>query len=256
MTINKKVLEKISVFDDNLRNDIDSVILFGSYARGSESKISDIDVLLITHSIRKSFTIDGIYSFSVYTLDQLLKLAKESSMFVSHIINESILIQGVNHMERLIQAYDKLDVNDLRENINAASGLLDVDLNTFQEKNDKLIKLQKFIVRSWIYTLAHTELKMSYDIFKCINSLELGEYWSNYFQSRRLNLPLKFSEFKEVNKIASSDFKIQMRNPYRSIEAYIVNNYPQSKLTTALGVRLLEPNDYEFNYENIVLDEW
>lgn len=77
------------------------VVLFGSYARGSQSRCSDIDVCIVgdpppdlTHLIRDRTASTAHLSTIVYSADEFAQLCARGALFVHHILTEGVLLAG------------------------------------------------------------------------------------------------------------------------------------------------------------------
>lgn len=77
---------------------LDFTVLVGSFARGTGTKISDLDILRIGHdrSVHRPFEIDGCIPISYidYDKDEFLKLYKDGSLFFYHAFYEGIILEG------------------------------------------------------------------------------------------------------------------------------------------------------------------
>lgn len=77
---------------------LEFTVLVGSFARGTGTKISDLDILRIGHdrSIHRPSNIDECIPISYvdYDMDAFLKLHKDGSLFFYHAFYEGILLEG------------------------------------------------------------------------------------------------------------------------------------------------------------------
>lgn len=95
LEITKEFVDKIA---SSYKNQLDSINLFGSWAKGTQSPKSDIDLLVIMENKDVS-AIDGIYqevlevllkygvdlSLKIYTLDRFHRLQKLGTPFMTSI---------------------------------------------------------------------------------------------------------------------------------------------------------------------------
>ena len=86
---------------------IESVLLYGSRARGDEGRHSDVDLLGIVSSdkIVKPFDDNGI-SFHLYPFSWLMESAENGALFLLHIVNEAVPLSDPKALlDRLKEAF-------------------------------------------------------------------------------------------------------------------------------------------------------
>lgn len=124
LTLSQKFLDKISfgfVIEDikNKLNDLLYImILFGSYAKGTATKNSDIDLLFIVQNksdiektkkkIKSVISSTNIkIEFDVTTTEWLVRMFEEKHTIGREILEGSIILHGAEQYYTLVNAYDK-----------------------------------------------------------------------------------------------------------------------------------------------------
>lgn len=229
----------------------ESIYLFGSQARGDYSNESDIDILLITKKYEKAFHIDK-FGISPYTLEQLIRLANDGSLFVLHLIMESIFLEGIDYIQIISSKFIKpMQYDFYRAQLRNATALLDIDNIFFYNNYDKILRIQKFILRSFIYSLSVDKMFISFNVNSVLEYIELP-YLKKYFK-RDWSLQASFEDFNELNSNIEILFDCKIVNEYKSLEALLVNNYPLKNLIFILGKKLVNKNDIDLGYETILI---
>ena len=70
--------------------------LFGSRARGDHEENSDTDILLVTSGTKPKHILEGSFSLSFYSQDDLIEKARSGDLFVCHIVYEAKPLQDQN----------------------------------------------------------------------------------------------------------------------------------------------------------------
>lgn len=174
------------------------VYLAGSYARGEETKESDIDILVITDSVDKEMIYEGSYNILIISKELLSQKLKEDLFPIGQMIKEAKALINSNYLS-------SIKVKVTKENTKWY-------LNTTEEKL-KLIKLalentkNNTIDNKVIYTLI-LRIRTLHIIDKLINNKEYSK--------------------KEFLKLIS---KISGKNAYNSYLS-IKNNLTEANKTT------------------------
>lgn len=124
LTLSQKFLDKVPfgfVIDDikNKLNDLIFImILFGSYAKGTATKNSDVDLLFVVQNkadIEKTKKrIESVISltnikieFKVITTEWLIEMFEEKHTVGREVLEGSIILHGAEQYYTLVNAYDK-----------------------------------------------------------------------------------------------------------------------------------------------------
>jgi len=96
---NLKIEEKFKKLDENLI----SLILYGSYAKGEYDERSDVDLIIISSKFKKHFLpliqymerfLNREVSLEVFNIPKWLKIKRENPTFYKEIVNSYILLTG------------------------------------------------------------------------------------------------------------------------------------------------------------------
>jgi predicted nucleotidyltransferase len=96
LNINQDVLEILSPYLE----DVIGVYLVGSYARGEQTKDSDVDVVVITKNTKKEL-VSGKYHISISTLEGIRKTIKSYPELVLPRLSEAVTILNPEIIEEL-----------------------------------------------------------------------------------------------------------------------------------------------------------
>lgn len=243
--------ESLNEIKKHISFSYESIYLFGSQARGDHSDKSDIDILIVTRKYEKAFNVDK-YGISPYTIEQLVRLANDGSLFVLHLIKESIFLEGVDCMQIISSKFIKpLQYDFYRAQLRNATALLDIDNIFFYENCDKILRIQKFILRSYIYSLSVDNMFLNFNINSALEYIDLP-YLTKYF-NQDWSSQASFEDFKELNANIEILFDCKITNKYKSTEALLVNNYPLNNLIFILGKKLANKNNMDLGYETITI---
>ena len=124
LVLSKKFLDKASfgfIIDDiksKLNDMIYIMILFGSYAKGTATKKSDIDLLFVVQNeadiekikkkVRSVLSSTNIkIEFDVITIEWLIKMFEERHTVGREVLEASITLYGAEQYYSLVNSYDK-----------------------------------------------------------------------------------------------------------------------------------------------------
>jgi predicted nucleotidyltransferase len=131
-------------------SDANSIILFGSVARGDEDQFSDIDLLILSRSIEakneylfehkiRSKIPESLLpkekwlSLAVYFKDDFEEMHSRGSLFMAHILREGVVLYDDGFYQQLTKRGFHLSEDELRLSLRILSDRLDVatDLEKF-----------------------------------------------------------------------------------------------------------------------------
>ncbi len=235
-----------------VKGEYEALLLFGSYSRGDQKPYSDVDVIQIVKEHVPSYEVDKI-CFSVYTIEQLKKMAKKGSLFILHLLNEAQIIHDtINFLEKISNNFlTQKNYNWYRKELKISSKLLDVNKKSYIKNYFKLNKLSCYILRSYLYSIIYEDLKNK--ISFSINGLT--DYFKDLDIGNALNLRNKkyadYSNFLFIKKIIERYIEEGINNEFLTIEALIINYYRKSDYLVLLGLRLLNNEDKPLAYGEI-----
>ncbi|NWA60024.1 nucleotidyltransferase domain-containing protein [Pantoea sp. B9002] len=95
---------------DLIKNDdISCLVLFGSHATNDANEDSDIDLLGINKSTLRTVRENGKVNLSLYSLDELTRMAQSGNIFVLHILLEGICIYNPSIFNNLKEKFNYKD---------------------------------------------------------------------------------------------------------------------------------------------------
>ena len=217
----------------------DSVILYGSYARGDQNDTSDIDFLVVASKRKATFSIKNV-SVTTYTKEQLLNMANEGSLFICHIVNEGKEIYGKNIIPTLAHNLKlKEDYSLYRDTLRECSQLLMVNRIDYKRSYRNLHLLKMYIIRSFIFSLIVETKKINFSKNNVTKFIPLEMYKS--LENARNNPVCNYQDYYDRLTDVLLYLKVEFEEK-ASLEAEIVNSYKKNKLVYILGIRLLNTN--------------
>lgn len=227
----------------------DSLILFGSEAREDSNQYSDIDILIVAKRKHQSFSFKKA-NFTVYTIETLHKMASEGSLFIHHLITEAKVIEGFDYMKTLKENFiSKLNYTNYRDKIISCFNLLDIDETGYYELDSKPFTLLRYLIRSYLYSLAYDNKFRGYNINEITD--KLGYKTLDYIFQYRENSNPSFKKFLKAKFDIENSLRIKINNPCNNLETLIFNYYSENQLLVILGLRLLRNGEFRLNYEGI-----
>ncbi|MFW9331741.1 hypothetical protein ACN6AX_00730 [Paenibacillus polymyxa] len=187
------------------------LVLIGSVARDDFSLESDVDVCRISYSgnvERKSTWPSGPINYVDYSYGEFIHLYDSGSLFIHHILNEGILLQGNNKSWEYFRNNFKLKINFNEEllKIREISSIFS-DINLFDLKYLSMYSNLFTLVKNFsIFYLANkkkylfnkrTAIKLVFGEFH--TDLLIDSY--NYFERGIVNDKWDYSSKEEADKI-------------------------------------------------------
>ncbi len=188
----KEIKKEILDILDPYLNDIIGIYLVGSYARNEQRADSDIDIIVISKSIRKHI-ISGMYNIDIYSLKSIKNTIKKNPIMILPSLFEAKAIINKSLLEELISI--NISLKNFRDYIKECKRIINI--------NKKIIELDKIKgenleSKEIIYSLL-LRLRGVY-MMNCI--LKNKKYFNNEFK-RWLIYKTELSE-EEINKIYDS----------------------------------------------------
>lgn len=228
----------------------DTLVLFGSYARNEIREDSDIDLLAITkYKKSKNKLSYDKYNLNFYSFDYLIKLANEGSLFIRHLISESILITGEKDIvERLAYHYSTSSSHSLKlKQLIFSAKFLDVDMDTYKNYPKKFNQLAFFILRTLIYTITH---ELGYNSFSLI---EISRYLNKPEILELHNLKHNKGEetlfFLKCYHLIEKLTENKIQNEYLTYDALLLESQNVGELPFWLGLRLYSDTTTSYIYD-------
>src|SRR5712664_105394 len=148
MIISEKMIKDTLLIEEQ---DTDAYLLYGSYARGDYDSSSDVDVLRITTSRKRSQRIDGRVTLHIYDVKDLLTMARRGSLFILHLMQEAKPIHDpTGYLPQLSAAFQKPNryASYARRTVSSASELLDIDQSLFETAPLSFMDTAVFLCRT------------------------------------------------------------------------------------------------------------
>lgn len=214
-----------------------ALFLYGSHARGDAQEVSDVDILQVTPTHTAPYAV-GRVNVTCYTLEQLLRLARQGGLFARHLVEEALpLADPHDLLGTLKSAYvPPLDYRVVKREVCGCAPLLDVSDPQFNENTDGLISLVSYLIRTYLYATAFDNRAKSFAMGHVLNLLgqqRAGSVLSNV-RSRR-----SISAFAAARTFFEEITGTICQRKEGSLEAFVVNARGHNELAMILGLRLL-----------------
>jgi len=198
-TTEKILYETLMIVSKHMNTkEIIGVYLVGSYARGEESKESDIDILIITHNTDKEMINEGIYNILIVSEKLLNWKLKSDLLPIGPMIIEAVPLINSSYLDSIKITTNKVNLKWHIDTTKDKVGLIRRALDSTRGK----------VANSVIYTLI-LRIRTLYTIRKLIDN---GRYSKKEF-------------VKLVDRVSGSD------NAYQSYVS-VKNNFEEDALTT------------------------
>jgi predicted nucleotidyltransferase len=214
-----------------------ALFLYGSHARGDAQEASDVDILQVTLAHTAPYAV-GQINITCYTLEQLLRLARQGGLFARHIVEEALPLTDPHDVLRdLKEAYVRpLDYHGVKTDVCGCAPLLDVSDSEFCENANGLGSLVSYLIRSYLYATAFDQGAKSFAMRHVLTLLG---------QQRASNILLNVRSRRDISAFATARaFFEELTGTFcqrkeGSLEAFVVNASAQNELAMILGLRLL-----------------
>jgi hypothetical protein len=211
--------------------------LFGSYARHDQNEASDIDVLQVTPNPSQSYSV-GKINVTCYTKDQLLHMADAGSLFIRHIVCESVAIIDPERLLDQVTASFKAneDLGRVIREVQCSLGLLAVNQTEFEKNSHHYSATASYLLRTYVYARAFQSGNHTFSM------RELARAQQDYKASQPLGDLRRsetYSTFRRVVDLLFRLYDTELTIRRESLEAYIVNSYGVCDVAVVLGLRIL-----------------
>lgn len=219
-----------------------ALMLFGSRARGDFVAASDVDVLQVTDRRMSSYKA-GIFTFSPYSLATLSYLAAHGSLFILHLKTDGrILEDAAGQLNDLLDLYIQPRTYDyFRSQLRGALPLLDCTLFEYESRWRTLHTIAIFLLRSTCYAACVEAGEPKFgmtEVARVLHDPRLTEAYQLKFSHK----PARRS-YLAVGKLIAEYLRTHLKNPYGSMEGYVVVEASRYKLVKAFGLKLLDSTD-------------
>jgi predicted nucleotidyltransferase len=226
--------------------DFQSLILFGSYARGDFEKASDVDVALISEERDKTISVGNI-NYTVYTIEQLIKMAQEGSIFIYHLLFEGVELEGNNILDRIKKEFHKpKNYQEYRRDLEHACVLMNIEKSTYISFFEKYNTLCLYLLRSYIYSQIMDSASISFSKKRVLEFIDVNSYYKVENLAHDKN-NCCYESFLETRDLVFKNLNYR-KDITANLFPAIVNSYTNNKLTYILGMRLANPTDNLLDY--------
>lgn len=199
MIIDEKTLRDTLMISDQSR---DSYLLYGSFARGDYGSSSDVDILRITTSRKRTQRIDGRASLHIYDINDLLAMARQGSLFILHLVREAKPIYDpCGYLGYLSAAFQKPDsyTSEARRTVGSASGLLDISESLFDSAPQRFMDATVFLCRTLVYAEHADSGSFSFSL----RALAAKDETASMIYELK-NRSVSYSDFRRVREVVRS----------------------------------------------------
>jgi hypothetical protein len=214
-----------------------ALFLYGSHARGDAQDASDVDILQVTSTHTAPYAV-GRVNITCYTLEQLLRLARQGGLFARHLLEEALpLADPHDVLGTLKSAYVcPPDYRTVKMEVCGCAPLLDIALPQFNENADGLSSLVSYLIRTYLYATAFDNGAKSFamgHVLDLLGQQRAGVILSHIRSQRNISAFFAARTFFEELTGTTCHRK------EGSLEAFVVNVSAQNELAMILGLRLL-----------------
>lgn len=222
-----------------------SIMLFGSFARGDEQASSDIDILLLSSKKRKAYN-SGRYSFSTYTPEKLIQMAIHGSLFILHLKNEGIILEDKDdYLSSILARYIyPTSYEPLLCELRILGKLLDVKEDFYATHYKELNKIALYIFRTYIYADLASKGTPLFSLEKIRQDHPQYPLTLSILRNNTQNL----AEYLSIRDWLSSSLGADLRNESESIEGLLIKHGSDSDLLTQLGIKILSKGSEDIGY--------
>ena len=180
--------------------DIIGIYLAGSYARGEESKDSDIDILIISNNIDKEMVHEGIYNVLIISEELLNQKLKQDLFPIGQMIKEAKPLINSNYLNSIDIIVTKKNVKWYIDTTNEKLKLIKNLIKKSGEKvNSRIIYTLILRIRTLhiIQKLINNENYSKKDFISLIEKISSRNSYESYLEVK--------NELKETNKVAKKE---------------------------------------------------
>ena len=176
------------------------IYLAGSYARGEESKDSDIDILIISNNIDKEMVHEGIYNVLIISEELLNQKLKQDLFPIGQMIKEAKPLINSSYLNSIDIIVTKKNVKWYIDTTNKKLKLLKNLIKKSDEKvNNRIIYTLILRIRTLhiIQKLINNENYSKKDFISLIEKISSRNSYESYLEVK--------NELKETNKITKKE---------------------------------------------------
>ena len=176
------------------------IYLAGSYARGEESKDSDIDILIISNNIDKEMVHEGIYNVLIISEELLNQKLKQDLFPIGQMIKEAKPLINSSYLNSIDIIVTKKNVKWYIDTTNKKLKLLKNLIKKSDEKvNNRIIYTLILRIRTLhiIQKLINNENYSKEDFISLIEKISSRNSYESYLEVK--------NELKETNKITKKE---------------------------------------------------
>lgn len=230
-----RIPERRAVEDIVCRHD--TVLLFGSYARGDAGPGSDIDLLVLDEHSRRIGS-GAKLSVTVYTPKDFREMARHGSLFVLHLKREArVLADRRMILPGLLAEWVEPDYDRVCEGIRAAAAVLDAPRAWLDPA--AILRTALFILRSLLYLKCARAETPAFAIATVARILHDDRIPSLFARPAVANPDVRT---KAAMALLSEYLGGPVSNEFGSLEALAVNWRRKYPMASHLAVQLLAGN--------------
>ena len=214
-----------------------ALLLYGSHARGDAQEASDVDILQVTPTHTAPYAV-GRLNVTCYTLEQLLRIARQGGLFARHLVEEALpLTDPHDVLGALKSAYVRpLDYHGVKREVCGCAPLLDVANHEFNENANGLSSLVSYLIRTYLYATAFDQGAKSFAMGHVLDLL--GQQRATIILSD-VRSQRGISAFAAARTFFEELTVTTCQRKEGSLEAFVVNASAHNELAMILGLRLL-----------------
>ncbi|MFF9561982.1 nucleotidyltransferase domain-containing protein [Leifsonia sp. NPDC014704] len=222
-----------------------ALMLYGSYARGTQQFDSDVDLLEIVAESPAPYS-RGTVNVTQYTPAHLHEMAQRGSLFVLHLLTDGIFIldeSGV--LDRALRAYRQpASYQPVWNQLSVVAGAVNLAAPDVEQYQHGLCRLALYTLRTAVYLKSIESGTPCFDADLAAENLDIAGL-AQALKMRRQS-EFSFQDLEILARLLDRVLPAPIRRENRSTLSYAVAN-SASKDLAALFATVLGPGDIEYS---------
>lgn len=224
-------------------------LLYGSRARGDTTPESDIDILVLTNTIRAS---DRPGPVSVATYSGELLNSASGTLFGMHLKRDGIILYDTNgKLEHILEQLDPPDPDELDARLRRYCSVLQCEPSSDSHDLSGLVRVARYLLRTAIYNSALRSGRPSFSVRDLAHRFADPTLESLLSSHAEVQGPPSKPVLMELTKRLSIILDIRIDVSSDTLQALIVRNWVNDPGLSRLAMLALEHGDEPLDYASL-----